>query len=100
VRTTVHVNGAAARLALRPPHPRRWSPDAPHLYGFRFRLRHHGQLLDEVWSYAGLRDIQLRDGRFLLNGQDTFLAMVMDQGYWPDGLLAAPSDAALRADVE
>ena len=57
-------------------------------------------LLDEVLSYCGLRSIELRDGSFKLNGVETYLRMVLDQGYWPDGYLAAPSDDALRNDVE
>jgi beta-galactosidase/beta-glucuronidase len=41
----------------------------------------------------------MRDGRVLLNGEPVYLKMVLDQGYWPDGLLAAPSDEALQSDV-
>jgi beta-galactosidase/beta-glucuronidase len=59
-----------------------------------------GTMLDEVESYAGIRDVELRDGRFFLNGVETYLAMVLDQGYWRESWLAAPSDDALRADVE
>jgi beta-galactosidase/beta-glucuronidase len=91
---------ATCWLSLKIPDAKLWSPASPHLYDLRIRLFKEDQLLDEVSSYAGLRDIELRDGRFLLNGQPTFLAMVLDQGYWPEGYLAAPSDAALRADVE
>ncbi|HZT43233.1 MAG TPA: glycoside hydrolase family 2 TIM barrel-domain containing protein [Chthonomonadaceae bacterium] len=92
--------GAAPRLLLRIPNPRRWTPDTPHLYGLRVRLRKNGELLDEIESYFGLREVQLRDGRLLLNGEPVYLKMVLDQGYWPDGGMTAPSDAALRADVE
>lgn len=77
-----------------------WSHASPHLYDLRIRLFRDDELIDEVGSYAGLRDVELRDGRFLLNGQSTYLAMVLDQGYWPEGILAAPSDEALRADVQ
>jgi beta-galactosidase/beta-glucuronidase len=91
---------AAARLLLRIPTPQRWSPETPHLYNLRVRLKKDGQLLDEVASYAGLREVHLRDGRFLLNGEAVYLKMVLDQGYWPDGGMTAPTDEALRADVE
>jgi hypothetical protein len=80
--------------------PLAWSPDTPHLYGLRVRLWHQGRLLDSVGSYAGLRAIELKDGFFYLNGQRSFLLMALDQGYWPDTLLAAPSDDALRADIQ
>jgi beta-galactosidase/beta-glucuronidase len=91
---------AAARLLLRIPNPKHWTPDTPHLYDLRIRLRKDGRLLDEVESYAGLREVHLRAGRLLLNGEPTYLKMALDQGYWPDGGMTAPTDDALRADVE
>jgi beta-galactosidase/beta-glucuronidase len=57
------------------------------------------ELLDEVKSYVGLRDIRLLEGKLLLNGTATYLKMVLDQGYWPDGYLTAPSDEALQTDI-
>ncbi|HKN83096.1 MAG TPA: glycoside hydrolase family 2 TIM barrel-domain containing protein, partial [Pyrinomonadaceae bacterium] len=56
-------------------------------------------LLDEVGSYFGLRGIELREGKLLLNGKPTYLKMVLDQGFWPDGYLTAPSDEALQTDI-
>lgn len=90
---------ACMRLATQVPDAAPWSPASPHLYKLRVRLFQGDTLQDSVESYAGLRSITLQDGRFCLNGQPTFLLMALDQGYWPDTLLAAPSDAALRADV-
>jgi beta-galactosidase/beta-glucuronidase len=92
--------GAVARLTLHLPQPKRWTPDSPHLYDLRVRLWQDGELLDDVASYAGLRSVGIAGGRVLLNGEPVYLLLALDQGYWPDGLLAAPSDAALRADVE
>lgn len=92
--------GASLSLRVQIPDPRAWSPASPHLYKLRVRLLHRGQLVDTVEAYAGLRLIELKDGYFHLNGKRTFLLMALDQGYWPDTLLAAPSDDALRADVE
>lgn len=89
-----------ARFNLVVPGARLWSPDSPYLYDIRVRILWGGHVLDEVLSYAGMRSVELRDGQVLLNGQPTFLLMVLDQGYWPESLLAAPSDDALRADVE
>jgi beta-galactosidase/beta-glucuronidase len=91
---------ATGRLALEIPGAKLWSPESPHLYGLRVRLFDGEQLLDEVESYAGMRNVKLRNGRALLNGEPIYLAMVLDQGYWPESYLAAPSDEALRADVE
>jgi beta-galactosidase/beta-glucuronidase len=91
---------AAVRVMLRLTDPKLWSPESPHLYGLRVRMLRDGELFDEIESYAGLRQIELTNGKFLLNGKPTYLAMVLDQGYWPDGYLTAPTDEALRADVE
>jgi hypothetical protein len=79
--------------------PLPWSPDTPHLYRLRVRLFGDGRLVDSVESYAGLRSVELKEGFFYLNGRRTFLLMALDQGYWPDSQLAAPSEEALRADV-
>ncbi|HVF49562.1 MAG TPA: glycoside hydrolase family 2 TIM barrel-domain containing protein [Pyrinomonadaceae bacterium] len=94
------TTAANAQLTLRIPDAKLWSPDSPHLYDLRLRLYEGEQLLDEVRSYAGLRDVELREQRVWLNGQPVYLVMVLDQGYWPESYLAAPSDDALRADVE
>ena len=51
-------------------------------------------------SYTALRSVDIQRDRFLLNGRPYLLRLVLDQGYWPDTLLAAPDDAALRRDVE
>lgn len=95
-----YTTTATARVSLRIPYARRWSPESPHLYDVRVRLVKGGNIVDEVESYAGVRGVRLRDGRVHLNGEPVFLKMVLDQGYWPDGGMTAPSDEALRADVE
>lgn len=74
----------------------RWSPDRPTLVDAALTLDSG----DTVTSYFGLRDVAVRDGRFLLNGQRLFLRMVLEQGYWPGSHLAAPSADALRREVE
>jgi beta-galactosidase/beta-glucuronidase len=90
---------ATGRLAITIPYAKLWSPESPHLYDLQVRLYEGDKLHDEVGSYVGLRGIELRDGKFLLNGNPTYLKMVLDQGFWPDGLLTAPSDEALQADI-
>jgi hypothetical protein len=93
------TGGASLTLRARIADPQPWSPAAPNLYGLCLRLYRRGELVDSICSYAGLRTVELKDGFFHLNGERTFLLMALDQGYWPDTLLAAPSDEALRADV-
>jgi beta-galactosidase/beta-glucuronidase len=99
-RESKEICAATALLKLGIADAKLWSPASPHLYDLRVRLFEGEQLLDEVTSYTGLRDVELREGRVWLNGQPIYLAMVLDQGYWPESYLAAPSDAALRLDVE
>lgn len=94
------VASAASRLFIRIPNARFWSPEDPYLYDLRIRLNQNGERIDEILSYVGLRSVEICDAHLCLNGKKTYLKMVLDQGYWPDGILTAPSDAALRADVE
>ena len=54
---------------------------------------------DRVQSYFGLRSVSLDKQRFLFNGRSVFLRLILDQGYYPDGILTAPSDAELEGDI-
>jgi beta-galactosidase len=86
--------------------PRLWSPAHPHLYDLVLELvGDDGTVLDRVASYAGIRTVgKERDEaghlRFTLNGKPIFHWGTLDQGWWPDGLLTPPSDAAMRSDIE
>ncbi len=77
-----------------------WSPRYPNLIDAQIILQEGDKVLDEVQSYAGLRSVGFSNGRFLLNGRPYYLRMVLEQGYWPESLLAAPSNEALRREVE
>ena len=78
-----------------------WSPESPQLYDLRIVVRDAtGKPVDEVGSYFGLRSVETRDGRFWLNGEPYVQRLVLDQGYFPGGLLTAASDADLRRDIE
>ena len=98
-RARAGTRNASIGLQVRIGQPQAWSPSTPHLYKLRVRLLHQGSVLDSVESYTGLRTVEVRDGAFCLNGVPTFLLMVLDQGYWPESVLAPPSDQALRDDV-
>lgn len=79
--------------------PKTWSPDNPHLYTLQFE---YGE--DRVESYCGFRTTQVaRDAngtpRFMLNGEPFFVEGVLDQGYWPESLMTAPSLDALAFDA-
>ncbi|MGW0409704.1 glycoside hydrolase family 2 protein [Streptomyces collinus] len=95
--------GLAPRLVLTVPEDRRrpWSPADPHLYDLLLDvLDAGGTVVDHVRSYAGLRSVAIHGKRLLLNGEPVFQRLVLDQGYYPDGLMTAPSDAALVRDIE
>jgi beta-galactosidase/beta-glucuronidase len=77
-----------------------WSPEHPNLLEARVTLLDGDRVLDDVGSYAGLRDAGFSSGRFLLNGRPYYLRLALHQGYWHESHLAAPSDAALRREVE
>ena len=77
-----------------------WSPERPTLLEAELTLRHQGQVLDRVRSYTALRSVAVLRDRFMLNGRPYPLRLVLDQGYWPESLMTAPNDAALRRDVE
>ena len=81
--------------------PRHWSPDDPFLYGLTLDvLDREGTVLDSVKSYAGLRKVHVEGDRLFLNDAPLFLRLVLDQGFYPDGIWTAPSDEALRRDIE
>ncbi len=96
--------GTSVRLPVE--NPRLWSPSDPYLYDLRIRLiGPDGQAVDEVGSYAGMRSISLVKDvhgrpRMALNGKILFQHGPLDQGYWPDGLYTAPTDDALRFDLQ
>jgi hypothetical protein len=105
-RTVANVVHAQATFELPIPDAKLWSPESPHLYDVEVALlTDTGRTIDAVSSYAGLRDVgKVRDAdghwRFTLNGEPIFHWGTLDQGWWPDGLLTPPSDAALRYDIE
>jgi len=86
--------------------PKLWSPDSPYLYQLQVKLKgRKGKVTDMVKSYFGMRKVSLcKDGqgvtRLCLNNKPLFQYGTLDQGFWPDGLYTAPTDEALRYDVE
>jgi beta-galactosidase/beta-glucuronidase len=94
-----------APLVLSVPNAKLWSPEQPFLYDLKVTLTHAGQLSDTVTSYFGMRKISMaKDAkgipRIMLNNKPNFALGTLDQGFWPDGVYTAPTDDALRFDVE
>lgn len=92
--------GPSGIVRIKVPNPKLWSPDSPHLYSLRMRTNS-----DAVQSYFGMRKISLGKDekgitRIMLNNKFVFQNGMLDQGFWPDGLYTAPTDEALRYDIE
>ncbi|MHC4691253.1 MAG: glycoside hydrolase family 2 protein [Planctomycetota bacterium] len=91
-------SGNSLVLNVRNPHP--WNLDDPYLYGLKLELVDNGKVIDSVKSYAGLRKFHIEGNRCYLNNKPIFQRLVLDQGFYPNGIWTAPSDAALKADIE
>lgn len=95
--------GEALDVALE--NPRLWSPDSPFLYDLQVTLLRNDAVIDEVTGYFGMREIAVEPDdegvlRLALNHEPLFQFGLLDQGFWPDGLYTAPTDEALRHDIE
>lgn len=96
---------AGQPIEIKIPNAKLWSPDSPHLYDLAVSLRRGGKPVDDVASYFGMRKIAIGKGddgfnRIFLNNKPLFQFGPLDQGWWPDGLYTAPTDEALRYDIE
>ena len=78
-----------------------WSPESPFLYDVVFELKNAaGDVIDRVTSYFGMRKIHTEGNKIYLNNQPYYQRLVLDQGFYPDGIWTAPSDEALKRDIE
>jgi hypothetical protein len=97
--------GGFTEFTVPVPNPRLWSPDDPFLYNLRITLRNaSGATVDQTMHYFGMREVgkKVVNGRLMLtlNGQGLFMMGTLDQGYWPDGVYTAPTDAGLAFDLQ
>ncbi len=78
-----------------------WSPEDPFLYDIEYDvLSADGEVIDHVKAYAGMRKVQVIGNRIYLNDEPVYLRLVLDQGFYPDGIWTAPTDEALKHDIE
>lgn len=82
------------------PWQRWWTPEHPNLYDLTLTLTIDQVEVDQVRSYFGMRKIAIVDGQLCLNHRPYMMKLVLDQGYFPEGLLTAPTDENLKKDVE
>ena len=92
--------GRTVPLHLQIPSPRPWSCEQPNLYGLRVSVVRGSETLDAVDSYFGIRSLEIHGGAVFMNGRRLYQRLVLDQGYWPDGLMTAPTDDELKADIQ
>ena len=95
----------AITTTLEIPNAKLWSPSNPFLYELHLAIERNGKVIDQVKSYFAMRKVSLApdiDGtqRMMLNDQFVFHYGPLDQGWWPDGLYTAPTDQALKFDIE
>ena len=85
-------------VTITPENPRLWSPESPYLYDFTVTTAE-----DRVESYFAIRSLEIRQvgkyPRLCLNGEPYFFHGLLDQGYWPDGLLTPPSPESFADDI-
>lgn len=91
-------NGATVVLQVR--NMKLWSPESPFLYGLTYEVESGGKVIDRVSSYAGMRKVHVSGGYFYLNNRPYYQRLVLDQGFYPDGIWTAPSDEALKRDIQ
>ncbi len=78
-----------------------WDVGEPHLYDLEIALVDaDGKTIDSARGYAGMRAVSIDGVAIKINGKAVFQRLVLDQGYFPDGIMTAPSDAALIEDIE
>jgi len=99
------LQDATAAATLNIPNPKLWSPSSPFLYDLTVSVVRKGKVVDEVKSYFAMRKISMEPDekgiqRMLLNNKFVFQYGPLDQGWWPDGLYTAPTDEALKFDIE
>lgn len=76
-----------------------WEIGHGNLYDIKLTLTKNEKVTDEVSSYFGLREVTLSKEKFLLNGKSVFQRLVLDQGYYPDGVYTSPDDDAIKNDI-
>ena len=90
-----------APLILNVKKPITWSPEKPFLYDIVLEVADAAdKIVDVVRSYAGMRKVHIEGNKVFINNKETYQRLVLDQGFYPDGLWTAPSDADLKRDIE
>ena len=93
------VQGVPVVVALKK--AKLWSPESPFLYDVVYEVKDaEGRTLDRVDAYVGMRKVHIDGNKIYLNNKPYYQRLVLDQGFYPDGIWTAPSDEALKHDIE
>ncbi|MCL2249093.1 MAG: glycoside hydrolase family 2 [Oscillospiraceae bacterium] len=87
-------------LAWQPFESMVWTPESPRLFDIIFTVSVDGKVTDKVESYFGMRKVSVENGKFLLNNRPYYQKLLLDQGYWEDSLLTAPTDEDYIVDIK
>lgn len=77
-----------------------WTPEDPNLYDIEVEVMDDHDIVDKFETYMGMRDISIKDGQVFLNHKPYYLRLILDQGYYPDGLLSYSDEEALENDIK
>ncbi|MBC1474111.1 glycoside hydrolase family 2 [Listeria grandensis] len=77
-----------------------WNTQTPNLYDITFTLVQENTVVDSVASYFGMRKIAIEGDKILLNNEELYQRLILDQGYWEESDLTPPSVSALELDIE
>lgn len=91
--------GTSVGFTLPVSNPRLWSVKDPFLYELEMTVLAGETVLDRVSSYFGMREVEIKGRAILINGEPVFQRLVLDQGFYPDGVWTAPTEEALKNDI-
>ena len=93
------ISGGTAKLIITAPGLELWEIEHPKLYEMAITLYRGDELIDTVLTYFGMRSISIDGDAVLINGKPVFQRLVLDQGFYPDGIYTAPTDDDLKGDI-
>ena len=78
----------------------KWSINNPNLYDINYKLFCEDAVIDNVASYFGIRELEIKGNKIYLNEEELYLKLILDQGYWKESHLTPPSEESLIKDIE
>lgn len=98
--TIATITGDRARVSVPLSEIHLWEVGVPNLYDLDISIKKGDICIDKVQSYIGLRSVSIKGDAIMINGKPVFQRLVLDQGFYPDGIYTAPTDEDLKKDIE